>query len=374
MEENKHSIVIIDDEESMRDSCRMILDKDGFLTETAEDGEKGLSKIKEMKPDIVLIDLKMPGIGGLDVLEKVNDISPDTIPIVITGYATVESAVEAMKKGAYDFLPKPFTPEQLRVIIKRGLEKIRLSREAEALRNEKKLIEENFITMVSHQLRSPLVAIAQYFEVMLSGSVGEMSKQHKDMLSKARNRVNSLLDLINDWLDAARIDKGQLVEKFKPVSLENLLKNQIEFLKPLAEKDDIQLEIETPDIESTIMGDKETLEQAFSNLLNNAIKYNKPNGSVKVSFRENNDNIITDIKDTGIGIKKKHIPHLFNQFYRVNRNQDKKGKGSGLGLSICKKIIEAHSGAIDVSSVPGEGTLFAVSLPKSKEKKTKSFS
>jgi signal transduction histidine kinase len=370
MEENNHTVVIIDDEESMRDSCRMILEKDGFLTETAEDGEKGLEKIKEKKPDIALIDLKMPGIGGLDVLEKINDISPETIPIVITGYATVESAVEAMKKGAYDFLPKPFTPEQLRVIIKRGLEKIKLSREAEALRKEKKLIEENFITMVSHQLRSPLVAIAQYFEVMLSGSVGEMSKQHKEMLSKARNRVNCLLDLINDWLDAARIDKGQLVEKFKPVALDDLLKNQIEFLTPLAEKDDIHLEIKPPAGDSTVLGDKETLEQAFSNLLNNAIKYNKSNGSVTVSFRKTNAHIITDIKDTGIGIDKKHMPQLFNQFFRVNRNEDKRGKGSGLGLSICKKIIEAHSGTIDVSSVPGKGTTFSISLPKPEEKKS----
>ncbi len=370
MEENKNSVVIIDDEESMRDSCRMILEKDGFLTETAENGEKGLDKIKEMKPDIALVDLKMPGIGGLDVLEKINEISPNTIPIVITGYATVESAVEAMKKGAYDFLPKPFTPEQLRVIIKRGLEKIKLSREAETLRNEKKLIEENFITMVSHQLRSPLVAIAQYFEVMLSGSVGEMSKQHKEMLTKARDRVESLLNLINDWLDAARIDKGQLVEKFKPVSLFEILKNQVEFIKPLAEKNNISLNVEPPSGSTTVMGDKETLEQAFSNLLSNAVKYNQPNGSVTVTFQENDDKITTEIKDTGIGIEKKHLPHLFNQFFRVSRSEDKKGKGSGLGLSICKKIVDAHSGTIDVSSVPGEGTTFSVSLPKQEEKES----
>ncbi|MFW6140282.1 MAG: ATP-binding protein [Acidobacteriota bacterium] len=369
MQENNHSVVVIDDEESMRDSCRMILEKDGFLTKTAEDGEKGLAEIKEMKPDIALVDLKMPGIGGLDVLEKINEISPNTIPIVITGYATVESAVEAMKKGAYDFLPKPFTPEQLRVIIKRGLEKIKLSKEAEALRNEKKLIEENFITMVSHQLRSPLVAVAQYFEVMLSGSTGEMSEKHKEMLNKARDRVESLLNLINDWLDAARIDKGQLVEKFKPVSLHELLKKQIEFMQPLAEKNKLNLEIKPPDENTTVMGDRETLEQAFSNLINNAIKYNKPNGSVIISFRINDDYVITDVKDTGVGIEKKYIPQLFNQFFRVSRSESKKEKGSGLGLSICKKIIDAHSGSIDVSSTPGKGSTFSVSLPKHEEKK-----
>ena len=148
-------ILVVDDEESMRDACSKILKKDGFLADTAKDGSAGLEKIEKNKPDLVLVDLKMPGISGMEVLEKIKEIDPNIISVVITGYSTVESAVEAMKKGAYDFLPKPFSPEELRIIIRRGLERRKLILETESLRKEKKLIEENFITMVTHQPSLP---------------------------------------------------------------------------------------------------------------------------------------------------------------------------------------------------------------------------
>jgi len=197
--EKKPVILVIDDEETMRDSCSQILDKAGYQSETAEDGAVGLEKIKEIKPDLALIDLKMPGITGMEVLEKAKEIDPSIITVVITGYATVDSAVEAMKKGAYDFLPKPFSPEQLRIIIRRGLERRKLIQEAESLRRDKKLMEENFITMVTHQLRSPLVAVQQYFEVLLAGMVGEVQEKQKEMIQRASDRLDGLLNLINDW-------------------------------------------------------------------------------------------------------------------------------------------------------------------------------
>lgn len=364
MKKRKHSIVVIDDEESMRDSCRMILEKDGFLTETAENGSSGLTKVEKIRPDLVLIDLKMPGISGLDVLEKVKKIDSNIIPIVITGYATIESAVEAMKRGAYDILHKPFTPGELRLIIKRGLDRIKLFREAESLRNEKKMIEENFITMVSHQLRSPLVAITQYFEVILGGIAGEVAPRQKDMLVKARTRLNSLLELINDWLDIARMDGGSIVDKLKIVSLEDLINKQVEFLKPYAKKNKVTLSLSSISGSDKALGDSDSLEQVFSNLISNAIKYNKADGTIKVLIKEEEDYITTEIKDTGIGIREEHIPYLFNQFYRVSRSEDKKQKGSGLGLTIAKKIVDAHNGSIQVTSKPGKGSVFTVQLPK----------
>ncbi|MBM3297146.1 MAG: response regulator, partial [Candidatus Aminicenantes bacterium] len=205
MKGEKQVLLIIDDEESMRDSCSQILLKDGYRPEKAENGEVGLRKIGELGPQLVLVDLKMPGLSGFDVLERGLRLDPELVFVVITGYATVDSAVEAMKKGAYDFLPKPFTPEELRIIIRRGLEHRRLRQEAEALRREKKLMEENFITLVSHQLRSPLVAIQQYFEVLLAGLVAPLEEGVKDMLGRAAERTTALLQLINDWLDLSRL-------------------------------------------------------------------------------------------------------------------------------------------------------------------------
>ncbi len=357
-------ILVVDDEESMRDSCYKILKKDGFLADTARDGSIGLEKIEKNKPDLVLIDLKMPGISGMEVLEKIKEIDPNIIPVVITGYSTVESAVEAMKKGAYDFLPKPFTPEELRIIISRGLERRKLILETEFLRKEKKLIEENFITMVTHQLRSPLVAIQQFFEVILGGMVGEVQEKQKEMITRSRDRMDGLLKLIDDWLDVARLSGGQIVDKLKRLSLKKIIKKLIEDMQPLAQKNDVYLEFGPSSENDLVQGDEETLEQVFSNLITNAIRYNKPKGKVVITIKENKDFISAEVKDTGIGIAKEHLPFIFDQFYRVKRGEDHKIKGTGLGLSIAKKIVDAHEGSIRVSSELGKGSNFTVLLPK----------
>jgi two-component system sensor histidine kinase/response regulator len=360
----KPTILIIDDEEAMRDSCTMILTKDGFRAESAENGRIGLEKVRELKPALALIDLKMPGLSGLEVLEKIRDIDPETIPIVITGYATVESAVEAMKKGAYDFLPKPFSPDELRIIIGRALERRKLAQEAETLRREKKLMEENFITMVSHQLRSPLVAIQQYFEVILAGMAGRVEDTQKEMILRAKERLGGLLQLINDWLDMARISRGRIVDKFKSVALDKLLEKQIEFMRPLAEEFKVRLELRPAQEPALVLADEQSLEQVFSNLITNAIKYNKPQGSVTVTLCEEDQAILVEVADTGIGISKEQLPFIFDQFYRVSRREDQKIRGTGLGLAIAKKIVEAHHGSIQVSSEPGRGSTFSVRLPK----------
>ena len=362
--DKKEIILIIDDEEVMRDGCKQILSKEGYLAETAEDGAIGLEKVKEMKPDAVLIDLKMPGISGMEVLEKLPDIDPLIIPIVITGYATVESAVEAMKKGAFDFLPKPFTPDELRIIIKRGLEKRQLIRETERLREEKKKIEENFITMVTHQLRSPLTTVQQYFEVILGGITGEVAPKQKEMMGRARNKIKGLLELIDDWLEMARISKDQMVNRFKPVDLIPILSGIIEFMKPAAQEKQISLHMEPRTDLPRIQGDDETLEQLFANIISNAITYNRPGGKVQIKVREEDDSLVVEISDTGIGIAEKDISFLFDQFYRIKREETQHIKGTGLGLHIAKKIVDAHDGIIKVSSVLNAGTTFSIFLPK----------
>ncbi|MBU4331317.1 MAG: response regulator [Acidobacteria bacterium] len=363
MEEDKPLILIIDDEESMRDSCSLILAREKLATLTADNGALGIRTAQESKPDLCLIDLKIPGLSGFEVLDQIKAIDPHIICIVITGYATVESAVEAMRRGAYDFLPKPFTPEELRIIIRRGLERRRLFLEAESLRREKKLMEENFITLVSHQLRSPLVAIAQYFEVILGGIVKDENTK-AEMLSKAKNRVEGLLDLINDWLDIARMNAGQIIDNLKPFSITSLLQQQMEFYTPSAEEKGIHLTLDPPEGSDRVRGDSESLEQVFSNLISNAIKYNVKGGSIRLHSRGEETWIAVTVSDTGMGIPEEHLPYLFDQFYRVKRSESEKQKGSGLGLSIALKIVEAHKGRIEVSSTPGKGSTFTVYLPK----------
>ena len=218
--------------------------------------------------------------------------------------------------------------------------------------------------MVSHQLRSPLVAIQQYFEVILAGMAGKVAEKPKEMMLRARERLDNLLNLISDWLNMARINGGLIVNRLKPVSLKKLLKKLIELMQPLARENQIFLELADTSSNTFVKGDEETLEQVFSNLMNNAINYNRPKGWVKITIKEEKDFIATEVQDRGIGIPKEHLPFIFDQFYRVDRKESQKTKGTGLGLSIAKKIVEAQGGSIKVSSEFGKGSTFTVLLPK----------
>ena len=360
----KSIVLVIDDEETMLDSCYQIFAKEGYQTETAKDGYTGLEKLKEAKPDLVLVDLRMPGKSGMEVLEELREIDPNCVAVVITGYATIESAVEAMKRGAYDFLPKPFTPDELRIIAKRGLERRKLGLEAESLRKEKEKLRENFITMVTHELRAPLTAVQQYFETILGGFAGEVTAKQEKMLKRASERVDGLLTLIKDWLNISRIHTGEAVEKLGPLVLAPMIAKVVDFLQPLAEKSKVALHLESPADLPMVRGDKETLEVVFTNLISNGIKYNVERGKVEVRLREEGDSIAAEVADTGIGIPERDLPFIFDEFFRVRSGETQCVVGSGLGLSIAKKIVEAHSGLIQATSELGKGSRFTVLLPK----------
>jgi two-component system sensor histidine kinase/response regulator len=363
----KATIMVIDDEEAMRDSCSQVLNKDGYMTETAEDGHSGLRKIREVKPDLVLIDLKMPGMGGMELLEKIGQIDPDIISVVITGYATIESAVEAMKLNAYDFLPKPFTPDQLRIVISRGLERRRLAAESARLRREKEMMRENFITLVSHQLRSPLTSVKQYFGVIREGFAGDVTDKQKEIIRKAGGYIDSLLKLINDWLDMSRVEAGRIRDKSEPVSLAAVLSEAAETLKLQAQAKKVVLELNLADNLPQLVGDPNCLKEAFLNLLSNAIIYNREGGTVTVTAKEQGDDLAVEVSDTGIGISKENLPFIFDEFFRVKSKETQHISGTGLGLPIAKKIIEAHNGCVKVASEPGVGTTFSIFLPKAQQ-------
>lgn len=363
----KATILVIDDEEAIRDSCRQVLSKDGYVAETAENGHMGLRKIREVKPELVLIDLKMPGIGGMELLERIGEIDPDIISVVITGYATIESAVEAMKRDAYDFLPKPFTPDQLRIVVERGLERRRLAVESARLRREKEMMRENFITLVSHQLRSPLASVQQYFGVIREGFAGEATDTQKEIIEKAGGYIDSLMQLIDDWLNMSRVEAGKIVEKFEPVSLVPILSETLETLKPQAEAKKVVLELSSSNNLPLIKGDPKCLKEAFLNLVSNGIKYNHEEGRVTVSVKEQRDDLVVDVSDTGIGISRENLPFIFDEFFRVKSRETLHITGTGLGLPIAKRIIEAHNGHTKVVSELGRGTTFSILLPKAME-------
>lgn len=366
--DNKPKIIIIDDEEVVLDSCTLILEGSDYIVRTAEDGTIGLKLVNELQPDLVFIDLKMPGIQGIDVLEKITETNPTIVAIVITGYATVTSAVEAMKKGAYDFLPKPFTPDEFRLITKRGLERRRLMLETIALRKEKEMLRENFAAIVSHELKSPLGAIQQNLFALNAELSGLLNENQQARFERMKSRIEDLLKLINSWLRVMSIDIGKISESFAPIQLQTVISKSIEIIEPQAVRKDIQVVTSIDESMEPIEGEEVSFQEALVNILGNAVKYTYPGGKILVTAKKINEHHMITITDTGIGIPKEELPYIMVDFFRGKSGKEAEDS-HGMGLTISRRIIEAHKGTISVDSKQGEGTTFCINVPVYKEKK-----
>jgi two-component system sensor histidine kinase/response regulator len=363
--DNTPKILIIDDEEVVLDSCTMILEGGKYLVRTAQDGSIGLQLVNEFQPDLVFIDLKMPGIPGTEVLEKITETNPTIVSIVITGYATVTSAVEAMKKGAYDFLPKPFTPDEFRLITKRGIERRKLMLEAKKLRMEKEMLRENFAAIVSHELKSPLGAIQQNLYAMSAELSDKLSENQRVKFERMKARIDELLKLVNSWLRVYSVDITKIKENFTNIQVSGLISKAIETLEPHAVRKDIKIVPTIAANVSSIEGDEVSLLEALVNILGNAIKYSYAGSQVSVSAVQNNESMDISITDTGVGIQADELPYVLSDFFRGKSDQTG-NESHGLGLTLSKRIIEAHNGTISVNSEPGKGTTFTIHLPGGK--------
>lgn len=364
MKEDKAKILIIDDEEAICDACTQILSAADYSVETALEGIAGLHKVDDFRPDIVFLDLKMPGLGGMEALERLQKKDRSIVAVVITGYATIESAVESMKKGAFDYLPKPFTPEELRLITRRAMDKRKATLEAAHLRIEKERMRQNFVSLVSHELRTPLVAVMQYMEVLSGGIAGAMSTEQTKIIGRMKIRLNELLALIDRWLKLSRIEELKLKEGFEDFSLAQTIGEAVEVVKPLAQEKKVSLEVKPVSNHAIINGDKGMIKEVITNLLSNGIKYNREGGKIVLELKQDEKFWIVEVSDTGIGIPEQEIAHIGDEFYRVKREGT--AAGSGLGLAIVKKIIDIHDGKLEIKSKVDQGSTFSVYLLKSK--------
>ena len=192
-------ILVIDDEEAMRDSCSQVLTKDGYEVNSAADGTTGLDLAKELKPDLVLVDLKMPGIGGQQVLEQIRGLDPSIALVVITGYATVGSATEAMNRGALDFLPKPFTPAELRNVVRRALERCNLMTRATLEKGGKNEPHHYLSSMLEHEVLVPLSELKKQLEIISIELPNPISHSLRSAVADSRRRVDQLMILMEKW-------------------------------------------------------------------------------------------------------------------------------------------------------------------------------
>jgi two-component system sensor histidine kinase/response regulator len=360
--DNLPRILIIDDEEVILDSCTRILKSSAYKISTAKNGSLGLALLKEFQPDLIYVDLKMPGISGIEVIEKIRATDPTVVIIVITGFATVSSAVEAMKNGAYDFLPKPFTPDEFRLITQRGLDKRRLILETLQLRREKEMLREHFAAIVSHELKAPLGAVQQNLFVLISELSNQLSEDQKTRFERIQINISDLIKLILTWLRVLSVDVMKIRENFRPTSISSIISKATESVLPHATRKDVEVISRIEESLPLINGDEGTLVETIVNILGNAIKYSRTGSQVILEAKELNNNVVISIADKGIGISKEDLPFIFNDFYTAKDGQ-KIEKSSGLGLAIARRIIEAHNGFVSVESELGKGATFSINIP-----------
>jgi len=474
------TILVIDDEERVREGCRKVLAREGYEVTIAESGEIGLKMIERRHYDIILLDLMMPSLSGFDVLAHVKTLHPDTVIIVISGYATVENSIEAMKRGAFDFIPKPFSPEQLRVLTKKAIEYTRamqdIADEKSRMRvlinrltdgvmatdSQKRLVLANpaflrmtgcrevqavgrpvsevihyeqleklidralaisgdelvelteeicceaeagqpgpilnarcipyidragrnvgtitvlhdittlkrmdqikseFVSMVSHEIRSPLNSVLAQIKVILDGLAGEVTPRQQEILGRASEKVKSLVSLSSELLDLARIESGLINQEKEQLNLSDILGDQVAFHAAKAQAKGISLTLEPLPKLAPVFVDRRNMEEVFSNLISNAINYTPEGGKVVVSAAMESGYLRASVSDNGIGMAPDDLGHIFNRFYRIKNDQTRFIIGTGLGLAIVKSIVEAHNGFIRVESEPDHGSTFHVYIP-----------
>jgi len=477
------NILVVDDEKVIRDGCARALSDPEHQVATAPDGSAALDLLKTEAFDIVLLDLMMPGVDGFSVLKWIKRHRPDIRVVVITGFATVQKAVEAMKDGAFDFVGKPFTPDYIRIVVRRAAENRALFTEAEKLRQEKvsdlytiaqeqsrlktvfnciegavlvtnrdgkvvlhnpaavglldlasgtvvgqpisqvirhpgaaemirdvtndlvvvtrefepgtvsrlhlraccapvhtgtgkifgsvtvfedittrKKVEQlksEFVSMLAHELRAPLAAIEQMIHAARACRA-EDRREH--FLDRIRERTRGLLQMIENLLNLSRLDAGSAELALEPFRADQILAEVVELIRPRANDRNVKLTHLPSADDLWISADNEQIRSVFVNILDNAVKYTPEKGEVNVTSGRKGNQAFIFIADTGIGIPPEDLPHIFDRFYRVKGSATRGITGSGLGLSLAKRIVEAHRGRIDVESQPGRGTTFKVYL------------
>lgn len=399
-------ILVIDDEEIIRIRLRDLLALDGHQAFAAGSGTEGLELFARERPDIVVVDLRMPGMDGLEVLRNIKQTSERTEVIILTGHGGVETAIDAMKQGAFSYLQKPLEYDELAIDIKRIYEKISLNEKVEKyvrdlektirerdtelehrLKAENDLREANkvaeaankaksiFLANMSHEIRTPLNGIVGFCELLLDTELTALQRSYAEPL---RSCGTALLMIVNDILDISKIEANKLdIEKIE-FDIRSILSDLLDVFSLHAREKGLVVEFHiNPKVPSLLIGDPGRLRQVISNLLSNAIKFTEK-GSVSLHVELENEidtKVILKITihDTGIGISAKNIPMLFSPFEQGDKSTTRRFGGTGLGLAISRQLVEKMGGQIEIESKEGHGSTFwfTVELVKTIEKNTK---
>lgn len=352
-------VLIIDDERRMADSLQSLFEAEGYHADVAYGGREGIAKAGEGDYHVVVTDIKMDDADGYAVMRFVKENCPKSLSIAITGYASTESAIKAIRESAFDYIPKPYEFDQLHDAVRRAFEQI-----------ETLQMREDLISMITHDIKVPLGTIIGYAQMALEGEGEELHPRAREFIELISISGERILSLVDNFLTTCRVDAGRLEIVEIPVALLETLED----LQPIAElearKRGVELSVNLTWDSLFISGDPNLIFRALGNLFHNAIKYAGQGGSVEVSLGrierpaeggEPRPWALFEIGNTGAGIAVEDLPHVFDRYVRPGDSGG--AEGLGLGLYVVKCIVEAHHGEITVDSRPGEQTVFRVYLP-----------
>ena len=366
-------ILVIEDDEVQRVLALEVLLSQGFAAEGAADGEEGLRQARALMPDLVMLDVMMPGLDGFAVCRafKADPALKDIPVLIVTGLEDTTSIERGFDSGAKDFMTKPINWGLLGYRIRFLLRASEMRRELQVAKEAAEAssaAKSAFFAMVTHELRTPLNAIIGFSDVMRLGMGGEpLPERYRGYVDDINDSGVHLLSLINDVLEMSRLDRSSVDLQEDSVELGTLLDGAMAELKRNAEAGGITLAAEVAGAETAIWADAGRLTQAIGRLLSNAIKFS-PKGStvtLRAELADGRGPRIT-IRDTGIGMTKDGIARIEQPFYQADMRLDRSYGGLGLGVPLALGVIKLHGGTLTYESAPGEGTTAIITLPESR--------
>lgn len=332
-----------------------------FETDTAATAAEARRAWTAWNYDLFLLDYKLPDGSGLDLLRELRARDPDALAIVITAFASLDVAVTATKNGAFDFLSKPFTPEELESVMRKAVRQLLLQRRARALEEERRRARFEFLSVLAHELKAPLAAVENYLRILKDGVLGDRIENYSQQIERALLRIEGMRKMIYDLLDLTRIESGEKRRELTSVNLSEVARGAIELFAAEAAARRITVTLTAP-APVELRADRGEMEIIFNNLISNGIKYNREGGRVEVAVAREGDFAVIRVSDTGIGMTEAECARLFQEFVRIKNEKTVAIPGSGLGLSTVRKLARLYGGDATVRSRPNEGSVFTVTL------------
>ena len=388
-------LLVVDDEESVAVTVSEVLRLEGFEVDTASSGAEAAEFLRQNVYDLVLTDLHMEEGDGISVLEETRASSPLTISIVLTGFASVESAIAALRTGAYDYLIKPCIIEELKMTVGRGLEHRRLmlaeqrarrsleqlnreleqrvrERTAELQRLNDELTEASrakdiFLATLSHELRTPLTPVLGWVNLLRTSGAGADPALLSQGLEAIDRNARLQARLIDDLLDISRIVSGKLRLEWEVVDLCQVVSAAVETVRAAADEQKLELQVVCPDAPLVVRGSSVRLQQIVWNLLTNAVKFTPRGGRVvaRLACESDDGHATVEVRDEGAGIAPEFLPHVFDRFRQADGSTTRAHGGLGLGLAIVRALAELHGGRVTAESEGlGRGARFIFTLPR----------